>query len=69
MNENEKEKKKIKGKFSDWEVSPLMINNDLELLLKIFLVWLIAGNINWINSYLMQKNLLTPFPRKFISSS
>ena len=49
MKENEEEKNKIFGKFSDWKVSPLMINNDFELIIKIVLVWLLALLINKLN--------------------
>ena len=52
MKENEEEKSKIVGKFSDWKVSPLMINNDFELIIKIVLVWLLALLINRLNGIL-----------------
>ena len=52
MKENEEEKNKIVGKFSDWKVSPLMINNDFELIIKIVLVWLLALLVNRLNGIL-----------------
>ena len=67
MKENEEEKSKIVGKFSDWKISPLMINNDLELIIKIVLVWLLALLVNKLNETLLQHNLLTLYPRKFLN--
>ena len=67
MKENEEEKSKIVGKFSDWKISPLMINNDLELIIKIALVWLLALFVNRLNKTLKDNNLLTLYPCKFLN--
>ena len=44
--ESEEDKNQLRGKFYEWEISPFMLNNEGETLMKICLIMIIACLLN-----------------------